>query len=382
VAARHEVPTSRVLLCNMVVTELMTWVAWGGSWVTTLVSECGRRGLYGDRGHTNLGKNRAGIPNTRIMARKPIDSESPSIMASLRSRFRSDRSAEPDYEDRVRRYFHDYVDRGKPPGYIYITRYPGKSVGAFIALFRLPCLHVAPSAVGINGPHIRGLLSQRSASLLSPRSMLERLIGFATTGLSLPTEAGQYSLGASKQTLRRKVRRAQKLGVRWAEVSDPQERQELLKLAEDYERTHPDETYRNPNPDISDLLRFQLWLAAYSAEGHPLLLSVTPVDGELATLAYFRTLGAGEEQSNARYLMTEILVEHLVGCGVRILLDGGSLAMPNGRRHFQRMLGFRIVRVRVTRPGRGTLGGTVEFAGRAGQHARCKTSALTNAPHP
>jgi hypothetical protein len=225
------------------------------------------------------------------------------------------------------------------------------------------------------------LLPQRSAPLLSPRSTLERIIGFATTGLSVPTEPDQYWLGASKQKLRLEVRRAQKHGAHWAEVSDPQERQELLKLAEDYERTHPDETYRNPNPDISDLLRYQLWLAAYSAEGHPLLLSVTPVDGELATLAYFRTLGAGEEQSNARYLMTEILVEHLVGCGVRILLDGGSLAMPNGHRHFQRMLGFHIVRVRTTRSGPGKAVGTVDDS-QAGQQARCRTSALTSAPQP
>ncbi|MBV8994901.1 MAG: hypothetical protein JO287_14680 [Pseudonocardiales bacterium] len=212
--------------------------------------------------------------------------------------------------------------------------------------------------MGVDADHIRALLS-RSAPLLSPRSMLERLIGFATAALKLPAEPGQYSLGASKQTLRRKVRRARQLGVRWAEVSDPQERQELLKLAEEYERNHPDATYRNLNPDISDLLRYQLWLAAYSAENRPLLLSVTPVDGELAALAYFRTIGAGEEQSNARYLMTEILVEHLVGCGVHYLLDGGGLAIPNGSRHFQRMLGFRIVRIYITRSGPASLGGVV-----------------------
>jgi len=294
------------------------------------------------------------------MARNPIDGQFISMMASLRSRFRSDRSAklpEIDYEARVRSYFHDYVDRSKP-GYVYIARHPRKSLSALIALSRLPCLYVAPSTAGVDGAHIRALLS-RSAPLLSPRSMLERLIGFATAALQLPTEPGQYSLGASKQTLRRKVRRARQLGVRWAEVSDPQERQELLKLAEEYERNHPDATYRNPNPDISGLLRYQLWLAAYSAENRPLLLSVTPVDGELATLTYFRTIGAGEEQSNARYLMTEILVEHLVGCGVRYLVDGGGLAIPNGSRHFQRMLGFRIVRIYITRSGRASLGGVV-----------------------
>jgi hypothetical protein len=50
--------------------------------------------------------------------------------------------------------------------------------------------------------------------------------------------------------------------------------------------------------------------------------------------------------------MTDVLVEHLVDRGVRFLADGGSLAIPNGIRHFQRMLGFHIVRIRVSRSGR------------------------------
>lgn len=273
------------------------------------------------------------------------------MMALIRSRFRSRRSAkliEINYEAIVRRYFHDYVDCGKP-GYVYTIRHPGKSLCALIALSRLPCLRVAPSSVGIEGTVIRALLSPRATALLSPRSMLTRTMGFATAMLTVPLERGQYSQGASKQTLRRKVRRARKLGVRWAEVGDPRERQRLLKLAEESERTHPNIEYRNPNPDISGLLNYRLWLVAYSFNGSPLLLSVTPVDGELAVLAYFRTLGIGEEQSNARYLMTEVLVERLADRGVRYLLDGGSLAIPNGISHFQRMVGFRIVRIRTVR---------------------------------
>jgi hypothetical protein len=221
--------------------------------------------------------------------------------------------------------------------------------GALIALFRLPCLQVAPPSAGIEGTTIRAVLSPRVTALLSPRSILTRTTGFATAALIIPAEHGQYSLGASKQTLRRKMRRAQRLGVRWAEVSDPQERRGLLKLAEEYEQTHPDVTYRNPEPDLSWLLSHRLWLAAYSADGTPLLLSVTPTDGGLAVLGYFRTVGSGPGQSEARYLMTDVLAEQLVDRGVRYLLDAGGLAIPNGLRHFQRMLGFRIVRIRVAR---------------------------------
>lgn len=279
--------------------------------------------------------------------------EPQAVMALLRSSFggrfaRSAKPTETDHQVRVSRYFADYVDCGKP-GFIYVVRHPFKSLSALIALFRLPCLHVASSSVGAEGAAIRALLSPRVTALLSPRSMLTRTTGFATAALWLPFEPGQYSLGASKQTLRRKVRRARLLGVHWAEVNDPQERLDLLKLAEDCERTHPDPTYRNPDPDIRSLLDYRLWLAAYSADGRPLLLSVTPVDGELAALGYFRTLGSGKEQSDARYLMTEVLVEHLVEREVRYLLDGGSLALPNGIRHFQRMVGFRVYRIRAVR---------------------------------
>ena len=138
---------------------------------------------------------------------------------------------------------------------------------------------------------------------------LTRFTGFLTAVLKLPCEVGQYSLGASKKTLRRKVRKAKQLGVRWAKVNDPDERRKLLAIADEQERTHPNEAHRNPNPDNSGLLKYKLWLVAYSAGERPLLLSVTPIDGDFAFLSYFRTLGNGDEYSNARYMMTEVLVD-------------------------------------------------------------------------
>jgi hypothetical protein len=265
----------------------------------------------------------------------------------VRSRSHAERSAEwteTSYEVRVSQYLQGYFDCGKP-GFIYIVRRPLMTLRVLSALCRLPCLRVVPSFTEVEGAAVHAPLSQRS--------MVARAGGSVLAVLKLPQQPGQYSLGASKQTLRRKVRYAQRLGVYWAEVSDPGERRKVLKIAEEYERTHPDKMYRTPSPDNSELFKYRLWLAAYSADGRPLLLSVTPVDGELASLSYFRTIGYGNEQSNARYLMTQVLVEQLVTRGVRYLLDGGSPAMPHGLRHFQRMLGFRIVRIRVMRSGRG-----------------------------
>jgi hypothetical protein len=74
---------------------------------------------------------------------------------------------------------------------------------------------------------------------------------------------------------------------------------------------------------------------------------VVPVDGEWSSLWYYRTIGQGQAQSDARYLLMDALVEELVLPGVRYLLDGRAPAgLPNGLRHFQRMAGFRIYRVR------------------------------------
>jgi len=241
---------------------------------------------------------------------------------------------------KLSQFCHCYVDAGRP-GLIHCIRHPVKSLSAFVAVYQIPTLRANPTD-GMEGAVIRTELSRGS--------VIRRTIFPAMAVLILPRAPGQYELGASKQTLRRKVRRARRLGVSWASVDDLGERQRLLELAAERERNHPVEYYRNPNPDLSSLLSYGLWLAAYSADGRPLLLSVTPVDGEWALLHYFRTLTTGEDASSARYLMTQVLVEHLVRLGAWYLIDQASpLWLANGLRHYQRMLGFRLVRFRLKR---------------------------------
>jgi len=262
---------------------------------------------------------------------------------SPRLRFsRQAKVTETEYEAVILSYFQDYLDSGDGR-HVYVLKHPFRSLGALTTLYRLPCLYLSHSSPGSEGTI--------TWEILQRHSILVPSVGFIMSALRLPHEPGQYSLGASKQTLRRKIRKAERLGIYWAEVQDAQERLDLLKLADDRERTHPDAKYRNSNPDNSDLLSYKLWLAAYSAEGRPLLLSVTPVDGDFAYLRYFRTLGDGEEESNARYLMTDVLAEQLVSRRARYLLDCAFPAWQyEGLRHFQRMIGYEVVRIRVARP--------------------------------
>jgi hypothetical protein len=255
-----------------------------------------------------------------------------------------EQDGQPDQKDRAQerlsRYFDDYAAEDHP-GLRYVLRHPVSSAGALAALAGLPELSMRLGP-GAEGAAIRSALSRTSGFGRIA------IIRGATDLLRVPATAEEYELGAAKQTLRRQVRGAHKLGVDWRTVDTPDERRELLRLADDQERAHPLEEYRRVAPDNADLLEYRLWLAAYARDGRPLLLSVTPTDGEWALLRYFRTLGDGPEYSAARYLVTRALVGCLAEAGVRYLVNGDiPFILPKGLRHFQRMVGWQVGRVRV-----------------------------------
>jgi hypothetical protein len=251
---------------------------------------------------------------------------------SLRSRF----LAATD-EQRLSETYAAYVATGQR-SWVYVARHLLATAVSLLAISRLP-LRTAVLGDSRGGQALYLALT-RPGPLRTP---------FGWSGIALldvPADAAEYSLGASKQTLRRKVRAAQKAGVTCRHITDPAERLALLELANRAEQEHADDEYRVEAPDNSDLLDHELWLAAYAADGRPLLLSVTPTDGEWGQLRYFRTLGSGPEFSDSRYLMTQELVEALARLGVRHLVEGTHpMELPNGLRHFQRMVGFRLTRV-------------------------------------
>lgn len=248
-------------------------------------------------------------------------------------------------EARLFQLLHDYrADRAAGNGRLRcLLARPRAAATATCDFLRLPRLAVTPTAT-----HDGAAIRQALLPAWSPR----RLVPHAAV-LALPETADEYLLGASKQTLRRKVRKAQRLGITWRRVDDPVERWELVRIGNEWERNNPNAQYRNPEPDNSDLPDFGLWLLACSSDGRPLVLSVTPVDGQWAMLHYFRGIAAGEEQSLARYYLMTVLVEHLVAAGVRYLFNSGTpIRITNGLRHYQRMVGFRMYRLKVAGPGR------------------------------
>ena len=234
----------------------------------------------------------------------------------------------------------------------YWAQLPRDRRTQIVDVLRRPSRHLAAGCAIARLPHREAWLSDRPEGMTLTHQLTDRAVLGTRKGLTgvcvldIPADAEQYQLGSSKQTLRRKARAARELGVTWRPVDDPVERRALLARAVEWERQHPDEQHRNEHPDLEDMLDISLWLAAFDGEGVPILLSVTPVDGEWALLRYFRSLGSRPACSDSRYLMTQALVEALSARGVRHLVDSvHPNGLANGLRQFQRMVGFRLVRV-------------------------------------
>ena len=247
--------------------------------------------------------------------------------------------ADEDSERRLAAYWDGYVDAGRR-GARHVLSHRRESWHAWQAARRLPVLVASPSD-SPGGRAVRSVLASRASY-----GVPGRLLGTAV--LEVPSEPEDYLVGRSAQTLRRKIRSAQRRGLTVRRIEDPAERRELVDVANTAERSHVHPSYRVPAPDNDDLLQHDVWLTVQDPEGTPLLLAVTPHDDEFATLRYFRTLGSGDAHSDARYLASSGLVGELATRGVRYLLDTATPPeQTNGLRHFQRMVGFRYARVRL-----------------------------------
>ena len=219
-------------------------------------------------------------------------------------------------------------------------RDPLRSFRVLRGIRNLPVVRAARPSDQPGGRAVRQILDLRG-----PYGVPARWWGSAA--LAVPADASEHVEGSRAQTLRRKIRAAERHGISCRPVQRA-DRIGLLARANAVEQTHHDEQYRVLTPRNDDLLEHDLWMVAEDGAGEPLLLAVIPVDGELATLRYFRTLGGGDLYSLSRYFATHALVAELSKRGVRWLLDTEPPgAQKNGVRHFQRMVGFRYVRLRV-----------------------------------
>lgn len=223
----------------------------------------------------------------------------------------------------------------------FAIRNPSISLKAILGHIFLPRLSAKLSSAS-SGQEIKNALGRRFIFGLFSLGFLGACV------LPIPKNAAEYSEGSSKQTLRRKVRAARKAGVTWRSVTDPSEQRKLIDTLHDFISSKT--RIRLEGNDWSDLVGKHLWTVGLGPDGTPLLIAVTPYDGEWASLHLFVTLGETPMHSDARYYLTQIVVERLSSLGVRYLVNTDSADnLPAGLWHFQKMLGFSVARVRVSR---------------------------------
>lgn len=251
-------------------------------------------------------------------------------------------TSQDDPELRLSEYLTAYVARDGSMA-AFVRHNVAATVRAFRDIRLLPRLTVRPAA-GVEGDGLRRGLAAPIGSRL--------VLGGLRSALRLPDDPETYTLGSarSKHTLRRKNRRAEREGVVCRTIDDPEQRRLIVQHAADHERFHPDPAYRNDDPDTHLLVPFSIWVGAFRGDVLE-VLAVIPHEGDFAVLRYFRQLGDGEVASDSRYLLMTALVHELRRRGVRYLIDDASPQwLGNGIRHFQRMVGFRLVRVRLETP--------------------------------
>lgn len=241
-------------------------------------------------------------------------------------------------QETLARFWDGFADGARGP-LAYLARSPGRTVRALRALRALPLLEVDPGE-DADGRAIRAALTGRG-----PLGTPARWQGAAV--LDLPADPEEHLAGPRRATLRRKVRRARKAGA-WCGPVAPERRRELLAAADAAERHHPQGTYASEQPDNSDLLDHDLWLACWGPDGEALGLAVIPTDDGWGLVRYLRALGWDRRHSDCRYLLTHAVGVELARRGVRHLLDNQPPGQQtSGLRHFQRMVGYRFVRVRL-----------------------------------
>lgn len=239
-------------------------------------------------------------------------------------------------------FWRGYVEAG-PGGVGYAARHPLRALRALLAIQRLDVIFPASPSETAGGAEVHRVLYQKG-----PLHLPARWWGFSAVPV-IDTDRSLDSPHAKR--LRYNLRLAEEEGIT-CRPAQPSERTGLIEIANHRERTHPNPDYRVEIPGNDDLTEHDFWLVAEDATGRPLLLAVVAIDGDLAVLRYFRTLGESESHSLSRYLAHQALIAALAQRGVEWLLDNNPPAtQTNGVRLFQRIVGYRHVRIRRPRTG-------------------------------
>lgn len=228
-------------------------------------------------------------------------------------------------------------------GFRYVLKNPRESLRALRAIQELPVVSPPRLSDTPDGRAVAAVLLQKGPGGLPAR-------WWSSAALAVPENPADSLKSPAAKRLRYTLRLAAAENITCRQV-DPSERPALVEMANERDRNHTNPEYRVPDPQNEDLLECDLWIVAEDDTGETLLIAVIAVDSGFAILRYFRTQGDSEKHSLSRYIAHYTVVEALSERGVGWLVDNEPPGdQTNGVRLFQRIIGFRYVRIR--KPGR------------------------------
>lgn len=200
---------------------------------------------------------------------------------------------------------------------------------ALVTLLRSVPVVEAPFGDGPAGQELRGWFR-------SGRGLFLARVPVAV--LQLPPTREEYLRGRPRQAMRTNITRATAMGVRCAVATAPEELDRAVASVAARRHQDPAAMMRaHAHPAATRRVS-----VAYDADGEPVALSETVLDGAWAGLATLVTVPTEGDGQVLRYLLHAHTVGDLIDQGVRsVTVSGSMLLTPAGTRYFQRRTGYQ-----------------------------------------
>jgi hypothetical protein len=170
---------------------------------------------------------------------------------------------------------------------------------------------------------------------------------YAVAVLEVPSEAGAYRKGRSRQALRTNAGKAAADGTSCVTLSGSAE---ILRrfdqiIVDGWGVRPSSRKHRKWTRNVEDVPH-ALYFAALTPDDRTQVFSKLFVADGHARLHTFIQNG-DKSASNARFLLTEYMIESLVARGVKYLIVDTILGLPGGLRYLQQLLGYRPLNLTI-----------------------------------
>ena len=167
---------------------------------------------------------------------------------------------------------------------------------------------------------------------------------FAQAVLDLEAEDQAYLSGPPRQSLRRNMRRARKLGVEVCSVATYSEWSAAAEEVLRSRRGRPETmTQLRPPPSTQNMAYY----VAVDDRHRPVAISVVAIFTESAVLAWSLSVPDHPAALPSRYLLHTFMRSDLRGRGVRHLIGGTGVRDRPGVHLFQHFLGYEVRNLRI-----------------------------------